>query len=45
MESNTNPTENKKSSTFLVTSTLIGVLSIALLAAFYYLGTNTHLMP
>jgi len=44
MKSNTESTEGKKSSTFLLTSTLIGALSIVLLAAFYYFSTNTHIM-
>ena len=45
MKSNTEAPESKRSPTFLITSTLIGVLSIVLLAAFYYFGTNTQLMP
>lgn len=46
MKSNSKPTtEGEKSSATLLIGTLVGVLSIVLLAMFYYFSTNTHLTP
>lgn len=43
MKSNSESPESQKSSAVLLVSTLIGALSIVLLAALYYFSTNTHI--
>ncbi|MGG6265286.1 hypothetical protein ACQ4M3_13750 [Leptolyngbya sp. AN03gr2] len=42
MKSNSKDTPEKSSAVLLI-GTLVGVLSIVLLAMFYYFSTNTHL--